>query len=247
MKKTEIAFNTETLPLSLKPFVTHASVFDSSSSEEAQTLYIKGAEPLFLKICQPGSLEREYRMAQFLHTQNSGPKAIAFESDKKHDYLLLEAVEGEDGTEAHHMNQPTRLVTVFGQYLRKLHAMSASGCPYPNRTSEMLTAAASKDIDLSSLDKYDYTPADDAVIHGDYCLPNVMMDNFEFRGYIDAGNGGVGDRHYDLFWGLWTLQYNFETDAYHELFLDAYGRDAIDPKGLDYFIEFIRLTEDYTL
>ncbi len=72
----------------------------------------------------------------------------------------------------------------------------------------------------------------DAVLHGDACLPNIMMDNFAFTGFIDVGEGGVGDRHFDLFWAIWSLAYNLGTDAYREPFLDAYGRDAVDAERL---------------
>ncbi|KZK04807.1 putative aminoglycoside 3'-phosphotransferase (Kanamycin kinase) [Lactococcus cremoris] len=38
----------------------------------------------------------------------------------------------------------------------------------------------------------------------------------------------VGDRHIDLFWGTWTLNFNIGTDQYRDRFFDAYGRDKID-------------------
>ena len=66
------------------------------------------------------------------------------------------------------------------------------------------------------------------LLHGDYCLPNIMLDGFKFSGFIDVGNGGVGDRHVDLFWGAWTLNFNLKSDMYRDRFLDAYGRDAVD-------------------
>ena len=68
----------------------------------------------------------------------------------------------------------------------------------------------------------------DVLIHGDYCLPNIMLDDWRLSGYIDVGNSGIGDRHVDLFWGVWTLGFNLHTDKYTERFLDAYGRDKID-------------------
>jgi len=43
-------------------------------------------------------------------------------------------------------------------------------------------------------------------LHGDYCLPNIILDDWRFSEYIDLDNGGVGDRHIDLFWGAWTRQ-----------------------------------------
>ena len=70
------------------------------------------------------------------------------------------------------------------------------------------------------------------LLHGDYCLPNIIFDNWKFSGFIDVGNGGVGDRHIDLFWGVWTLWFNLKTNKYQERFLDAYGRDKADETAL---------------
>ena len=72
----------------------------------------------------------------------------------------------------------------------------------------------------------------DTLIHGDYCLPNVMLDDWKLSAFIDVGNGGVGDRHIDLFWGVWTLWFNLKTDKYADRFLDAYGRDAVEREML---------------
>ena len=68
----------------------------------------------------------------------------------------------------------------------------------------------------------------DTLLHGDYCLPNIMLDNWRFSGFIDLDAGGVGDRHVDLFWGMWSLQFNLKTDRFRERFLDAYGREVIN-------------------
>ena len=72
----------------------------------------------------------------------------------------------------------------------------------------------------------------DVLIHGDYCLPNIMLDAWRLSAYIDVGNGGVADRHIDLFWGAWTLGFNLHTDKYRDRFLDAYGRDKVDTEVL---------------
>ena len=68
----------------------------------------------------------------------------------------------------------------------------------------------------------------EVLLHGDYCLPNIMLDNWRFSGFIDVGNGGIGDRHVDLFWGAWTLMFNLGTDQYRDRFFDAYGRDKVN-------------------
>ena len=72
----------------------------------------------------------------------------------------------------------------------------------------------------------------DVLLHGDYCLPNVILDNWQFSGFVDVDSGGVGDRHIDLFWGIWSLGFNLKTQAYRDRFLDAYGRDRVDTEML---------------
>ena len=76
------------------------------------------------------------------------------------------------------------------------------------------------------------TLKNEVLLHGDYCLPNVMLDSWRFSAFIDLGNGGVGDRHIDLYWGVWTLAFNLGTDAYGDRFLDAYGRDMVETEKL---------------
>ena len=70
------------------------------------------------------------------------------------------------------------------------------------------------------------------LLHGDYCLPNIILNNWKFSGFIDLDCAGVGDRHIDLFWGTWTLWFNLKTNQYYDRFLDAYGRDKVDEELL---------------
>ena len=60
----------------------------------------------------------------------------------------------------------------------------------------------------------------------------IMLDNWNFSGFIDLGAAGIGDRHMDLFWGIWSLGFNLKTDRYRDRFLDAYGREDVEPELL---------------
>jgi kanamycin kinase len=73
---------------------------------------------------------------------------------------------------------------------------------------------------------------DRVLLHGDFCLPNFIMKDWRLSGFIDLGAAGVGDRHIDLFWGAWTLNFNLKTDRYRDIFFDAYGRELISPDAL---------------
>ena len=140
-----------------------------------------------------------------------------------------------------------RLAEVLGEKLRMLHETDPTGCPVPNRMETYWAAVRTnyeaKAYDASLFpDNWGYASAEEAwqvvqtygnqlsgktLLHGDYCLPNIMLQDWRFSGFIDVDHGGVGDRHIDLFWGVWSLQFNLKTDRYRERFLDAYGRDQI--------------------
>ncbi|MGH9033456.1 MAG: phosphotransferase, partial [Acidimicrobiia bacterium] len=61
------------------------------------------------------------------------------------------------------------------------------------------------------------------VCHGDYCLPNVMLDD-EGRvvGYLDLGELGVADRWWDIAVGSWSATWNLGPGL-EDLFMSSYG------------------------
>lgn len=68
----------------------------------------------------------------------------------------------------------------------------------------------------------------DTLIHGDFCLPNIMVKDGRFSCFIDLAMAGLGDKHIDLYWALWSLQYNLGTEKYTDYFLDLYGRENFE-------------------
>ena len=59
-----------------------------------------------------------------------------------------------------------------------------------------------------------------------------MLNNWKFEGFIDLEESGLGDRHYDLAWGLWSLAHNLKSTKYGQRFLDAYGMGKVDKDRL---------------
>jgi len=248
MNKTLIHIDPTTLPPRVRPYIHGARTYDSSCSDMARTIYLEGDIRAFLKIAQAGKLAREVQMNRFMHSHGLAPAVLEFVSDEYHDYLLTEALEGEDGISDGHLQAPDRLAAVFGESLRLVHQLPVRECPIQGRTAELISESQAninrgyKDSaiiteDLSpaarQLDRLKALGRDEVVIHGDYCLPNILLRDFRLSGFVDLGTGGVGDRHYDLFWGIWTLAYNLKTDRYKDVFLDAYGRQELDPERLE--------------
>lgn len=251
MKRTPVSVDWEQFPPELHPALGNAPLYDSSCSPEARVYYIQKDGGLFLKTAPGGRLRAEAEMTGFFHRKGLGPEVLAYLPGNQ-DWLLTRAVPGSDCTAEQYLADPRRLCDTLAQLLRQLHDQPKEGCPIPNRTDIYLQgvfqnmAAGHWNADLlptawPSLSREDaraeveknspYLHAD-TLIHGDYCLPNILLQNWNFSGFIDLGCGGIGERHMDLFWGIWTLQFNLKNTDLCRRFLDAYGRERINPDAL---------------
>ena len=248
MTRTLITPELTAFPADLRPLLDGSAVYDSSCSPAAQVYFIDRDGGLYLKSAEAESLRIEAQKTRFFHEKGMGAEVLSYLTQDGRDWLVTRAVPGEDCTHADYLADPKRLAALLGETLRALHEMSVDGCPAPDDLRRYETLAETNyrtgNYDKSAFpDSFGYTSAEEAwavfsegrhllksdtLIHGDYCLPNIMLDNWRFSGFIDLGNSGVADRHIDLFWGAWTLWFNLHTDAYRDRFLDAYGRDLVD-------------------
>ena len=251
MQRTPMAICPEEFPAALQPFLEGAAVFDSSCSPAARVYYLEKDAGFYLKTAPKGTLQREADLTAFFHSKGLGARVLHYETADR-DFLLTARIVGEDCIDPMYLSDPKRLCDTTAVLLRSLHETDFSGCPVPNRTGEYLARAREnyekQAYDMALFpDNWGYaTPEEawrvvaengkylqnDTLLHGDYCLPNIMLNNWNFSGFIDVDSGGVGDRHVDLFWGLWSLQFNLKTDFYRDRFLDAYGRDKVEEEKL---------------
>ena len=247
MKKTLLNKIPNEMPRDIQHFVSAADIYDSSCSPEAKVYFIDKGNGYYLKYSGKGTLEKESKMTEYFYSKGLGAEVLNYISDND-DWLLTTAVIGEDCVHERYLANPKRLCDTIAYELRKLHETDHSDCPIPDITAEYL-AKAEKNYRTGNYDKsqfpdsfgyrsakeaYDVLTAEKAtlqskvLLHGDYCLPNIILNNWNLSGFIDVGGGGVGDRHIDIFWGVWSLWFNLKTDKYCERFLDAYGRDKAD-------------------
>lgn len=249
MKRTLTKIDFSLYPESLVEYFKNAEIYDSSCSPEAKVLFIDKDCGYYLKTANKEALRDEAEMTRYFHNKGLSSSVIEYISEER-DYMLTERVVGEDCTHAAYIEDPNRLTDTVAQSLRMLHETDFADCPKKDRTGDYLRRAKenykNKQYDtsylvpkLSSLglnQVWDYIChnsrflKNEVLIHGDYCLPNVMLDGWRLSGFIDLGFAGVGDRHVDLFWGAWTLAFNLKTDKYRERFFDAYGREKLEPE-----------------
>ena len=59
--------------------------------------------------------------------------------------------------------------------------------------------------------------------HGDYCLPNVIIQNAQAVGVIDWSGGGYADRRFDLATAVFSMRLVLQDPDCLSAFLQAYG------------------------
>ena len=246
MKRQLLEVGPEQFPHAFHSLLEGADLYDSSCSKAARVYFIDKEAGFYLKTAPAGTLQKEAALTRFFHSKGLAAEVLAYEQLDR-DWLLTTRVPGEDCIHPMYLDDPKRLCDTTAQLLRMLHDADPAGCPV-NRTADYLDTARQNyeagryDVSLFP-DNWGYTSAEaawkvveengkylkaDTLLHGDYCLPNIMLDNWRFSGFIDLDTGGIGDRHIDLFWGIWSLNFNLKTNQYRDRFLDAYGRELIN-------------------
>lgn len=208
MQKKEIKVNTDDFPSELHYIFENARIYDSSSHPSMTVLYSDNG--YYVKIAEKGSLAKEAEMARLFACNGIGVDVVSVISGTKY-YMVTRPAKGEDCT--HYLNNPEKLCEVLAEAMKFLHDRPIKNVPV---SSCMETYAG-----LSFIKQ-------DTFIHGDFCLPNIILDNWKFSKFIDLGLAGAGDRHIDIYWVLWSLNHNLKTDRYTDYFLDLYGKENYD-------------------
>lgn len=252
MNRRPIKLNIETYPEVIADYLKDSELYDSSSSPQATVTFINKDEGYFLKEAAEGTLKTEALMMGYLHSLKLSGEVLYYVSFHGKDYLLSRKIQGEDGTHPDYLSEPERLCDTTASLLRKLHEMDGKDCPVQDRIMTY-TDTVKRGFDRRSYEPdlfkgmWEFHSFSDAkraaeeglpllkkevLLHGDYCLPNIILNNWEFSGYIDLDCSGIGDRHMDVLWGIWTLNYNLGTTRYTDRFMDVYGRDRIETEKL---------------
>jgi len=247
MKKTKIEINPYDFPPQIKDLLKNASVYDSSCSADATVYYVDSG--YYIKTDDLTTLAEEAVMSRLFYDLGLGVEVVDYVAGDK-DYLVTRAAVGEDLT--HYTSDPEKLCRLLAASLRNLHAQPITGIPLSSRHRRYQETADGEEKDggydaFVLTNRYTVNSKEEAwavmqngkhllcadtLIHGDACLPNVIQNGGRFSAFIDFNMAGVGDKHIDLYWAIWSLSYNLKTDAYTDLFLDLYGRDRFDEEML---------------
>lgn len=208
-----------------------------------------GAPQLFLKLAPAGhypTLLAEARRMRWASAYLPVPEVVDQGTEGSIVWLATSRLSGQDGTHPEQLGHPARLTRILARGLRDFHdAASVDNCPFDFRLNAALehvrTRLSSGLIDQGSdfhaefqhltpemaVDLLESTRPDSEdliVCHGDYCPPNILIEDGRATGYVDLGELGVADRWWDLAAATWSLTWNLGP-GFEEMFLAEYGAE----------------------
>ncbi|MFC5472296.1 APH(3') family aminoglycoside O-phosphotransferase [Cohnella suwonensis] len=202
------------------------------------------------------TLRPERDALDWLHNKMPVPEVLFYEEYQSMDYLLISEIIGLDGSNERLRAKPDELVRVYAEALKDLHALSIADCPL-RQTIDKKLEVAHRLIDENLVDESDFEeeyqgwtslqvyrelqrtrPSSEDLVfaHGDYCLPNILINKDRLSGFIDLGKAGIADRYQDVALAIRSLRHNYGTNKYSDYFLECYGIDRVDGDKVNYYI-----------
>ncbi|MGK5045243.1 APH(3')-I family aminoglycoside O-phosphotransferase [Janthinobacterium sp. GB4P2] len=265
ISKKKPAIVTAAMPASLRAAVAPYEWARGSVGESDAAVYRlqgkDGAPDLFLKQGKDAiaadiadEMARLRWLAQYLPV----PAVVQFACVAGPDqaWLLMTALPGTTAAEVLEANPALgpAVVDALAAFLRRLHALPVSDCPF-NAGHAVRLAQARQRIDAGLVDAEDFDAGregwtaeqvwaalqdclplvpDLAVTHGDFSLENILMQEGAVVGCIDVGRAGVADCYQDLAI-VWRALGELDA-ALQQRFAQQYGILDIDQGKLQFHL-----------
>jgi aminoglycoside phosphotransferase len=232
------------------------------SSAQVFRLEAKDKNSLYLKIdsrASKHSLLQEKLKLDWLKNRLPAPEVLLFAEDETNAYLLLSEISGVDASEDSTKNNIPRAIKQLANGLKLIHSLPIEDCPFDARLARKIEIARERminglveeaDFDEQRLGRTaahlfeellaNVPPDEDLVFtHGDYCLPNVILENGNLSGFVDWQSAGVADRCQDIALLTRSVRHNF-GEVWEKTVFEIYGI-APDWKK----IHFYRLLDEF--
>lgn len=208
---------------------------------ERQTLYLKIAKNDHAR----AQLQIETDRMIWLDGRLPVPRVLEFVDDDERAFLLMTAVKGVMSCDPIFADRVPQVVEALAEGLKQFHRVSIADCPFDRRRARQIEFAHSQvvhqRVDLDDLETewshfnaeelYQHLlesvpvqPEKPVLVHGDYCLPNILINpvTMKISGFIDLGHVGVSDAYTDVSLAVRSLIRNWGAE-YVPLLFDVYG------------------------
>jgi aminoglycoside phosphotransferase len=246
----------DALPADLRALVRNAALEENRIGCSGVAIFhISGLG--YLKIAAPPhDLRPERDRLVWLDGRLPVPQVLYFGADGSQQFMLISEIPGLSSHDEHFRFRPRRIATLLAESLKVIHAVDAAGCPF-DQNIDVLLAIAHRRLIANQVNEDDFDPvhqgrpasdlyaellatrptdATPIFAHGDYCLPNVLVDpdRLTLSGFIDWGGAGISDRYLDLALAARSITFNLGA-AWVSPFFAAYGLAEFDPARIAFF------------
>lgn len=200
-------------PNNIKKIISSLTVTEILDCHRSGDRVFSIGDKYVLKISENISrLEEEYKKDTWISNYINSPKPIEFIVDKDKAFYIREYLEGDILCLDKYLENPLLVVDLLVEAINILHNVKVNDNKY-------------------IIDKNYNT-----LIHGDFCLPNILVKDNKVVGFIDLGDSGIGDPWCDYAWCIWSLEYNLKTNEYTKILLDKLGIE-FNKEKYQYYIE----------
>ncbi|MGO1367758.1 APH(3') family aminoglycoside O-phosphotransferase [Senegalia sp. (in: firmicutes)] len=242
------------MPIDLKEIIKNRMIIrNNKGCSGSEVFLLRGtsdSEDYFLKISKEDKfsyLESEKIKLDWLKDKLPVPKVYYFKKIDGYEYLLLSKIKGSDILTQEILQRPYFVAQKVGKALKQIHNIDISNCEFNETINDKLKLIKNMYNHKRNLRIYkslfQFKPIEEDLVftHGDYCFPNIMIDNDDISGFIDLGRSGIGDRYVDISVIIRSIVLNYKNYNVLKVFLEEYGLKNIDYEKLKYYADIDKL------
>ena len=182
------------------------------------------------------NLKEEYERLKWIEGKLNTPKAYYYNEIDNIKYLIMEYKKGAPSFEFDNIGYQ------LGKALNQIHQVNIEDCPFNKYSPEQLLSNFLikfesiypeiqdnyKDETKESIIKFmkENIPNDTVLTHGDYSMPNILINNDEIS-FIDLGELGISTKYLDIYYFMKSLKINEKEEIFQD-FLNGYGLEKIN-------------------
>lgn len=167
------------------------------------------------------------KMMEWLKEKIPVPEVICHEIFNNKSYLLMSKIKGKMSCDEYYLDQSENLLKILSEVLNSLWEIDISDCPrikdIDNKLKEARMRVENGLINLKEFDNSEFKNPEELLLwlennkpnyepvlsHGDFSLPNIILDGDRLSGIIDLNDSGISDKWYDIAICYRSLKNNF--------------------------------------